>query len=164
MSDDPVLNYVTLSNDNYLYEEERRLFYVALTRTKTKCILLVPDIKPSIFAKEILNDKNLVVDDSMIKDNSVLFNPGCPICKSGRLLLRVNNKDKSRFVSCTNYPRCFFSTKYVTVLEDEIMTCPSCNSYLVKKNGKYGEFYGCLNYPECNQSVDIEDHYDFKRE
>ncbi len=39
--------------DDFLFEEERRLFYVALTRTKNYCYLLVPYINASIFAKEI---------------------------------------------------------------------------------------------------------------
>ena len=46
------LKYVTKSSDNY--DEERRLFYVALTRTKNKIILLVNKKKPSIFIDEIL--------------------------------------------------------------------------------------------------------------
>lgn len=29
-------------------------------------------------------------------------------------------------------------------------TCPKCGGTLVKRNGKYGEFYGCSNYPKCN--------------
>lgn len=39
--------------DTFLYEEERRLFYVALTRTKNYVYLLVPIFNPSIFIKEI---------------------------------------------------------------------------------------------------------------
>jgi len=35
------------------YPEERRLFYVALTRTKNKVFILVPKLKASVFAKEI---------------------------------------------------------------------------------------------------------------
>ena len=27
--------------------------------------------------------------------------------------------------------------------------CPRCESELILKNGKYGEFYGCSNYPNC---------------
>ena len=46
------LKYVTKSSDNY--DEERRLFYVALTRTKNKIILLVNKQNPSIFIDEIL--------------------------------------------------------------------------------------------------------------
>ncbi len=28
-------------------------------------------------------------------------------------------------------------------------TCPECNSPLVKRNGRYGEFVACSNYPTC---------------
>lgn len=27
--------------------------------------------------------------------------------------------------------------------------CPKCGGHLVKRNGKYGTFYGCSNYPKC---------------
>ena len=37
-----------------MYEEERRLFYVALTRTKNKVYLLTTKNKESIFIKELL--------------------------------------------------------------------------------------------------------------
>ena len=43
----------------YPYEEERRLFYVALTRTKSFIYLLVPKYMPSCFIKEIKKDKNV---------------------------------------------------------------------------------------------------------
>lgn len=39
--------------DNYLYAEERRLFYVALTRSKNEVYLLVPIFHQSIFVKEL---------------------------------------------------------------------------------------------------------------
>ncbi len=47
-----LLNNITKA-ETFLYEEERRLFYVALTRTKNYCYLLVPYFKPSVFALEI---------------------------------------------------------------------------------------------------------------
>lgn len=53
MADDPILKYVSNTCDNSLYEEERRLFYVALTRTKNKVILLVPYENSSCFVGEI---------------------------------------------------------------------------------------------------------------
>ena len=47
---------VNKNNDTFLYEEERRLFYVALTRTKNEVYLLVNKHRPSIFVKELLNE------------------------------------------------------------------------------------------------------------
>lgn len=29
------------------------------------------------------------------------------------------------------------------------LVCPKCGAELVKRNGKYGTFYGCSNYPKC---------------
>lgn len=48
------LKYVSPSLDDYPYAEERRLFYVALTRTKTINYLLVKKDNPSIFVNELL--------------------------------------------------------------------------------------------------------------
>ncbi len=45
----------------FLYEEERRLFYVALTRTKSYVYLLTPKNNPSLFIKEIKRDKNVKI-------------------------------------------------------------------------------------------------------
>lgn len=41
------------SDKTYLYAEERRLFYVALTRAKNKVYILVPFFNKSIFIKEL---------------------------------------------------------------------------------------------------------------
>ena len=46
---------MTKSKDFYPYNEERRLFYVALTRTKNYVYLLVPEKNPSVFIEEIEN-------------------------------------------------------------------------------------------------------------
>lgn len=51
-----LLEELNPSDKNILYAEERRLFYVALTRTKNKIYLLVPLLQPSIFVKELKKD------------------------------------------------------------------------------------------------------------
>ena len=51
-----------LQKDKYLYEEERRLFYVALTRTKGYCYLFVDMNNPSIFIKEILKKNKKYIE------------------------------------------------------------------------------------------------------
>ena len=45
--------------ENFLFAEERRLFYVALTRTKNYTFILVPQ-NSSCFIKEIKKDKENV--------------------------------------------------------------------------------------------------------
>ena len=56
ISDNSILNYVLINDEKYLFSEERRLMYVALTRTLNKCYLLVPFINQSVFVKEIRKD------------------------------------------------------------------------------------------------------------
>lgn len=51
--DHKIITYVKCKEDTYPYAEERRLMYVALTRTKNKVYLLTPKNNPSIFVKEI---------------------------------------------------------------------------------------------------------------
>lgn len=56
IEDSKLLKYVTKNKEKYLYSEERRLFYVALTRTKNNNYLLVPKNKESQFIKELKKD------------------------------------------------------------------------------------------------------------
>lgn len=51
--DSKILKYVSCNSDRIPYSEERRLFYVALTRTKNYVFLLVPKKNESIFVKEL---------------------------------------------------------------------------------------------------------------
>jgi len=56
IKDEKILNYILLHKEYYPYEEERRLFYVALTRTKNYCYLFVDKNNPSIFIEELVKD------------------------------------------------------------------------------------------------------------
>lgn len=53
ISDNNLLSIIKNNNEDIPYAEERRLFYVALTRCKRKIFILVPRNNPSIFLKEI---------------------------------------------------------------------------------------------------------------
>ena len=48
--------------DEYPYAEERRLFYVALTRTLTDTYLIIPTSKCSIFVEEIIKDNKKYIE------------------------------------------------------------------------------------------------------
>lgn len=57
LKDEKILSFIK-KEQSYPFEEERRLFYVALTRTKTFVYLLIPKYNPSCFIKELKKDKN----------------------------------------------------------------------------------------------------------
>lgn len=58
--EEKIIKYVNKTKDDYPFEEERRLFYVALTRTKNKTYIISPTSKESIFVKEIKKYKSYV--------------------------------------------------------------------------------------------------------
>lgn len=67
VSDDPVLNYVLTKSDQFPYGEERRLFYVAITRAKMKTLVLYDKRFPSVFVDEFLHPERILEEGSYTK-------------------------------------------------------------------------------------------------
>ena len=59
MEDNKILKHVICKADNFPFSEERRLLYVALTRTKNSVYLLSPIFNRSIFIKELEKYKQI---------------------------------------------------------------------------------------------------------
>ncbi len=91
IQDDPLVSLLLEGKEAYPFGEERRLFYVALTRAKIKTFLVAV------------------------------------------------NGNESEFVREMEY-------RYERELKNEPYICPLCGGNLVKRNGPYGEFFGCSNY------------------
>lgn len=91
VSDNPALDYVLTKSDQFPYGEERRLFYVAITRAKIKTIVLYDASNPSVFVDEFLNPDK-VTEDSYAKHP----NSGKPWTKAAdRFLLALHREGKS---------------------------------------------------------------------
>ena len=56
------INDLIQQRESNRYEEERRLFYVALTRTKNYVYLLVDKEEPSLFVKELVKQSNKYIE------------------------------------------------------------------------------------------------------
>lgn len=91
MQDAPILRLLLEDSDTYPYSEERRLFYVALTRAKRKAILLTLSEKESEFAMELRSQY-----EEEIKREAFT----CPIC-GGWLVKR--SSQYGEFLGCSNY-------------------------------------------------------------
>lgn len=61
IADDPVLAIVLAEPEDLLNAEERRLLYVALTRTKNRVFVLTDSRKPSEFFKEFKPSKSVFI-------------------------------------------------------------------------------------------------------
>ena len=151
MSDDPILHVLLSEQEEYKLAEERRLFYVALTRTKNENILLIPS-DVSLFVKEILLDNNYLVNSN----GDSLKTTNCPYCITGKLVIRDNTSNGKKFLGCSNYPVCNQTFNDLTILENQFL-CPDCNSgFMTKRTGKYGSFLGCTNYPKCKSTINLQ--------
>lgn len=71
ISDNPVLDYVLTKSDQFPFGEERRLFYVAITRAKIKTIVLYDNRYPSPFVDEILFPDTFNNKDYSIHPNAM---------------------------------------------------------------------------------------------
>lgn len=171
MVDDPVLNFVKRNGDSFSYAEERRLFYVALTRTKNNVYLLVPYFKSSVFVQELKTDANvelLNLEHNRLETLKNIEKNGeryviptklkCPVCKTGVVLLESFwNKGKlNRVLKCSHnmappFNRCNWEGGYYgSELEDldDIEYCPSCDGILIKRyrHSDGHPFLGCTNF------------------
>lgn len=156
--DDPMLAPLLSEQENYRYAEERRLFYVAITRTKGEVILMSPSTNESEFFMELLRDNNYILSVDGNNDERV----NCPWCETGKLVVRKNGTTGEQFLGCSHYPQCNQSYKDIDILKYP-MRCNRCGSgFLVKREGRYGEFLGCTNWRPhnqgCNNIVKLEKH------
>ncbi len=100
-SDDPVLALAMPDGDDYPLSEERRLFYVALTRARRCVAMFTARGQRSVFLDELVDEHALVVTDI---DGEVIAERRCPACKRGTIVTR--NGPYGEFDSCSNYPLC----------------------------------------------------------
>jgi DNA topoisomerase-1 len=63
-----------------------------------------------------------------------------------------------QFLACSGYPECKTTRKLISTKQgltaakpDQLLEerCPKCDSNLVVKHGRFGEFTACSSYPEC---------------
>ena len=73
----------------------------------------------------------------------------CPHCKSGRLVLRTNESDNTKFYGCSNFPFCEYTIDDLRAVERN-KRCKECGDFMVYRKGPYGSFYGCHSFPNCN--------------
>lgn len=95
MSDDPVLNLLLSESDQFENGEERRLFYVAMTRAKERVFFISDSSYKSKFIAEIE------------VESGDAPNKKCPRCKTADIVVRrsgtAKNGNTYKFFGCTNF-------------------------------------------------------------
>lgn len=185
IEDDSVLRFLK-EKEKCPYAEERRLLYVALTRTLNNVYLLAPTYKESVFIEELSNkhkvkqlslriDKNLEKNFYKPHKSNEPFDYRktgikCPNCKDGKITVVRNNMNDppTQYIRCSNHPDDSYHYNggpYWGDLEDYIFIekCPNpnCGGVLIR-DYKKDKLICTLNRQEgCKQTkkINLDDYY-----
>ena len=102
IEDDELLNLVIPRPERFAYAEERRLFYVAMTRASRGTFILCNRRKPSRYIRELCEIAGNEVRFETIDGREL---DQCPSCLVGELVERKGRNDTS-FFGCNQFPEC----------------------------------------------------------
>ncbi len=136
--EDPLVSAFLPVEDKYRFSEERRVMYVAMTRTKGSNYFVYEHNQPSTFVDEIINlckQKNIPMEEFNFKKN--IIKP-CPDCikhgRPGSLIIKTKNPKKAKankykfnvYLGCNMYnPNYKKSELYCNKIERNA-PCPKC--------------------------------------
>ncbi|WP_284982464.1 UvrD-helicase domain-containing protein [Arthrobacter sp. efr-133-TYG-118] len=101
IEDDPLLQLAMAEPDPYPHAEERRLFYVALTRAKRSALLVTRAGGESAFLLELVRDQVVKIRSAKGDDITPVV---CPKCRKRTMKEREGRY--GQFFGCTGYPIC----------------------------------------------------------
>ena len=163
IEDDPVLNLVLSEEDGYAFAEERRVFYVAMTRAKKQVIILAERSNVSTFVLEIVRDNPTLL--TMGTPPSISY---CSVCGKG--VMKKGSMNGEIIYLCSRYPACTHVALFCPKCEEGYLykapdlldhyycsnsgcdfmppICPWCGEgYLVIRDSN-GRFWGCSNFSQ----------------
>ncbi|GLS91551.1 hypothetical protein GCM10007916_26200 [Psychromonas marina] len=174
----PILEALLAKQEDFEHAEERRLFYVALTRAKDRSYIIADMTDASTFVKELIAEHDVELNEFGITVNQAFVEQiRCLICETGTLKPRVGRY--GNFYSCSHFPRCDhkeracekcasvmtknrfpgFKTCLNPTCNDILPVCEKCGAEMVLRKSNKGEFWGCRNYKgndplSCKNGID----------
>ena len=165
---DPILSLALAAPEDHPNAEERRLFYVAMTRARRHAFLLADGGPASSFVQELIDGSYDITVFGRLPESKV----PCPKCVEGHLVRRENARDRGTFYGCSNWPYCEHAQapcpncgKGLPVKKDgefhcrncgkSVEACPNGDGWLRTRTGTYGRFLGCSNWPACDYTRDF---------
>ena len=139
----PLLEALLPSQDDFMYAEERRLFYVALTRVQQRVYLIVDMANASEFVVELLdNNYPLELNEFEIDPEQKYYNQiRCPECEIGIMVARERKNGNRKFYGCSHFPLCNYTEN----------GCPKCGNPW----RRVSRYKVCLDHPDCNSWIPL---------
>lgn len=160
----PLLELLLPKAEAFAHAEERRLFYVALTRAKHHVYLVSDANKVSDFVKELIANRYEILSDEFIGDGfqDKIADIVCNQCKTGYMIPR--DSQHGSFFGCSHFPLCNYMLSACQwcggglkengrfkVCENKRCDyvepiCPKCGGKMTLRKGPSGQFWGCSHY------------------
>ncbi len=160
----PLLELLLPQAEAFAHAEERRLFYVALTRARHHVYLVTNGLNPSPFIRELVDGDYAVSIDEFTGPGfqEQIAEIPCPACITGWMVPR--DSQHSSFFGCNQYPLCNHTERACQwcggglkiqgrfrVCENRRCDfvepiCPRCQGAMVLRKGPHGQFWGCSHY------------------
>lgn len=128
----PLLDALLPTPEDFEFAEERRLFYVAITRSRKRSYLVADMSTSSKFVNELIEgDYEIELNEfDITEEQRIVHTFHCVECETGVMQRRINAKKKTTFYGCSHYSLC----KYT---EDGCLKCGGRMNHLNDTNGKY---------------------------
>lgn len=176
----PALELLLPPAEAFAHAEERRLFYVALTRARHHVYLVCDAEKASVFVRELVDRRYDIRVDEFTGEGfqDKIADIPCRACGTGYMVPR--DSQYGSFFGCTQYPLCTHTesacqwcggglreTGRFRVCENKRCdyvepVCPKCGGKMSLRKGPHGQFWGCSNYRKgadfsCNHTEQFID-------
>lgn len=99
--------------------------------------------------KDVTSSYHVVYDFNLLEtilDNRTIYLADNDVQRVVDILLRNNVRE---FVDNRSHVNNIYASKAEENNKVALGICPKCGGNLVRRTGKYGNFYGCSNYPKC---------------
>lgn len=146
------------------FAEERRLFYVALTRAKHRVYLLYDAVTHSPFIRELKSHGYPVESQELGGGFIQVHMPvvHCPRCETGEI--RPKSGSAGTFYGCHRFPACRYRERgcgscgglllrvgdYCVCSNPRCdgvhLACGKCGAPMERRSGPHGVFFGCSNF------------------
>jgi DNA helicase-4 len=160
LSEDPILRLVLPENEDFPMSEERRVFYVALTRAKRQVRIYTKTSAPSRFLVEML--RNGMLDVRLASGGKLT---ACPQCSGGILTARSGLHGPFEGCDCCDFTRNLPSDHKIEVGERISLRtpiapgtiCPTCGKGIMKERpAPFKPFVGCSRHPKCQTTAPLQ--------
>ena len=160
LADDPLLSLLVPDCGSFPDSEERRLFYVALTRAHRHVYLVAPPEAPSRFVTELLSPEYAGLVELVTDAPRPL---PCAVCRTGTLV--GPTEGSTRYWTCSNHPGCDRRVPPCRVCGRAPLVpghaelrcaspacshrermCPRCGGQLVEREKNGSRFLGCSEW------------------